>query len=306
MYTKFTGNTLKAPPAIDFISDNGKQFSRKPAFGGGNPSKVTSRDVYDLVIIPAMRYDKITDVLQRERRLIGWIKAQHQRRASLASICVGAFMLAETGLLNGKVATTNWMFADAFRAQFPEVEMQDDKIIIDQDRLYSCGGAFSFTTFVMYLIEKFWGREAALVTSKILMINLHEQPQSAFSIFRLQHDHADDVIGKIQAQIEKNFQRPLSVEAMAGDANMSLRNFIRRFEKATGNTPLEYLQRVRVEAAKKMLEKGKLGIEQVARQCGYEDMNFFRKIFRRHVAMTPQEYQQKYGTHRLKAIVAYS
>ena len=278
MYPVLTGAPFKIPIDIDFVTTPGKP-----------------KDVYDLVIIPAMRFDKIELVINREKRLVKWLQDQYMQGAELASICVGAFLLASTGLLTGKRATTNWLFADLFRKKFPYVELEDDKVIVDQGRLYSCGGAFSFTSFMIYLIEKFCGHEEAITASKILMINVHEQPQSAFSIFKFQHEHADDVIEKSQLFMEKNYRQPLTLEDLAGRSNMSVRNFIRRFEQATTNTPFEYLQRVRIEAAKKFLETRKDGVEQVASRCGYEDVDYFRKIFKRYVSMTPKAYQEKYG-----------
>jgi transcriptional regulator GlxA family with amidase domain len=303
-YPRMTGNELPSPFMIDIVSEEEGRFYRH-AFGSTETKKITNKDVYDLVIVPAMSSDKIEMVVQREGKLIEWMKQQHQRHASLASICVGAFILAETGLLNGKKATTHWMFADMFRKMYPLVLVHDDKIIVDQGRIYTCGGAFSFTTFTLYLIEKFCGHEAAIIASKMLMINMHQVPQQSFSIFQLQHDHADEAIQTIQQFIEKNYEEPVSMEDMASQCNMSVRNFIRRFEQATGNTPLEYLQRVRIEAAKKLLENKNHSIEQVAMQCGYEDMNFFRKIFKRHVAMTPKEYKEKYGKAGLKQVTVY-
>ncbi|MFZ6009337.1 MAG: GlxA family transcriptional regulator [Bacteroidota bacterium] len=290
MYPVLTGTTLKKQIDIDFISRTGETLYRT-AFGKSGSTKLT-KDVYDLVIIPAMRFEKIEHVLTREKLLVQWLKHQHAEGAELASICVGAFLLAETGLLKGKKATTNWLFADRFRKQYPDVELQ---VIVDQGHLYSCGGAFSFTSFMIYLIDKLCGHEEAVIASKILMINVHEQPQLTFSIFQFQHSHADDVIANIQSYIEKNYKQSLTLENLAGKCNMSVRNFMRRFEQATSNTPLEYLQRVRVEAAKKLLENKNESIEQVASRCGYEDIDFFRKIFKRHVAMTPRGYQEKYG-----------
>jgi transcriptional regulator GlxA family with amidase domain len=242
-----------------------------------------------------MRFEKIELVMAREQKIIGWLQDQFAQGAELASICVGAFLLASTGLLTGKKATTNWLFADLFRKHFPYIVLEDDKVIVDQGRLYSCGGAFSFTSFMIYLIEKFCGHEMAITASKILMINVHEQPQSTFSIFRFQHEHPDEEINKAQLYIEKNYKQSLTLEGLAGRSNMSVRNFIRRFEQATTNTPFEYLQRVRIEAAKKILETKKDGVEQVAARCGYEDVDYFRKIFKRYVAMTPKAYQEKYG-----------
>jgi transcriptional regulator GlxA family with amidase domain len=278
MYPVLTGMPLKMPIDVDFISSRSKPTGK-----------------YDLVIIPAMRFDKIETVMAREKVLIKWLRDQYAQGAELASICVGAFLFAATGLLEGKKATTNWLFADLFRKHFPYIVMEDDKVIVDQGRLYSCGGAFSFTSFMIYLIEKFCGHEEAITASKILMINIHDHPQSTFSIFQFQHEHSDDVIGKAQLYIEKNYKQPLTLDDLAGQSNMSIRNFIRRFEQATANTPFEYLQRVRIEAAKKILETKKDGVEQVASRCGYEDVDYFRKIFKRYVDMTPKMYHEKYG-----------
>jgi transcriptional regulator GlxA family with amidase domain len=276
MYPLLTGSPMKTTVEVEFVT--------KPV-----------RKTYDLVIIPAMRFEKIDLVLKRETALIKWLRQQYVQGAELASICVGAFLLAETGLMAGKKITTNWLFADPFRRRFPYVQLEDDKVIVDQGRLYSCGGAFSFTSFMIYLIEKFVGHPESIIASKILMINVHDTPQSSFSIFKFQREHADEPIAAIQLYIEKNFGKALTLELLATRCNMSVRNFIRRFQQATSNTPLEYLQRVRIEAAKKMLENSNAGVVQVAGKCGYEDVDYFRKIFRRHVAMTPKTYQEKYG-----------
>ena len=297
MYPVLTGSSMDKPIQIDFVASSGKILYATPV-GGQKQKKIASKEVYDLVIIPAMRFEKIQPVLEREQTLIKWLHQQYMQGAELASICVGAFMLAATGLLTGKKATTNWLFADQFRKQFPYVDVEDDKVIVDQGRLYSCGGAFSFTSFMIYLIEKFCGHEESIIASKILMINVHDLPQSIFSIFRFQHDHDDEAIANVQLHIEKNFKQSLSLEVLASRCNMSVRNFIRRFEQATTNTPLEYLQRVRIEAAKKMLESKNDGIAQIASRCGYEDVDYFGKIFRRYLAMTPRAYREKYGKNK--------
>jgi transcriptional regulator GlxA family with amidase domain len=293
MYPLVTGTPLKEDIGIDFITAADGRLSRRP-LGGSGVQPVSPRDKYRLIIIPAMRYDKIDEVISREGHLVEWLKQQRHKGADLASICIGAFLLAETGLLNGKKATTNWLFAGQFQRRYPAISVQDDKIIVDEGPVCSCGGAFSFTTFMIYLIEKLIGHQEAVMASKILMINTHEDSQLAFSVFRFQHDHVDDPIKKVQHFIETNYQETIILEKLAVDHHMSVRNFIRRFRQATGNTPLEYLQRVRIEAAKKLLENTRESIEGIALQCGYEDISFFRKVFRRQVDMSPKEYQQKY------------
>ncbi len=289
-----TNTPLKNPVAIDYIRADKKKLFRK-ALETGVEEMLGNEQVYDLVIVPAMRSAKIDNVVTGERQLVDWLNQQHAKNADLASICIGAFLLAETGLLKGKKVTTNIRFADLFRQRYPDVEVQDDKIIIDQGNIYTCGGAFVFTTFMIYLIEKYFGHQEAILVSKVLMINTHQLPQHTFSVFQLQRNHSDEKIVEAQLFIEKNYEHSLSIEGLAGRYYMSNRNFIRRFEGATGNTPLEYLQRVRIEAAKKLLENSNDSIEQIAVKCGYEDIGFFRKIFKRNVALNPKEYQKKYG-----------
>lgn len=298
-YPIVRGKELDADFEIDFITEKRGVFWRKP-FSEKVQHKITKSDTYDLVIIPAMFSNKIEEVVQKEARIIAWLKQQYKANTELASICVGSFLLAATGLLHGKRATTNWMFADLFREKYPEVILEDDKIIVDQGRIYTCGGAFSFTTFIIYLIEKFCGHEVAITASKILMINMHQQPQTSFSIFQFQRDHADEEIARVQQYMEKNYNKAISMTEMAGISNMSPRNLARRFEQATSNTPLEYLQRFRIENAKKLFENKNYGIAQIAMKCGYEDISFFRKVFKRHVGMTPREYKDKYGRGSLK------
>ena len=298
-YPRVTGKQLETEISIDFISEKKNVFYRKP-FNGRELIELSKKDKYDLIIIPAMFSNRIEEVVAKQENLIDWLKKQYKRDTELASICVGSFLLAATGLLNRKRATTNWMFADLFRKKYPEVILEDDKIIVDQGRIYSCGGAFSFTTFMIYLMEKFCGHEVAITASKILMINMHQQSQTSFSIFQFQKDHADDAIEKVQQFMEKNYNKAIIMSEMAATVNMSPRNLIRRFEHATGNTPLEYFQRLRIENAKKLFENRNDGIEQVAMKCGYEDISFFRKVFKRHVGMTPRDYKEKYGRGTVK------
>lgn len=289
-----TDTSIKYHVEVDYIREYQEKLWRK-ALDTGKEEQLTSEQVYDLVIIPAMRSAKIDDVVNRELMLVEWLKQQHAKSAGLASICIGAFLLAETGLLEGKNVTTNVRFAHLFRQRHPEIPVQDDKIIVDNGHVYTCGGAFIFTTFMIYLIEKFFGHEEAVMVSKILMINTHQLPQHTFSVFQLQRNHTDERVMEAQEYIEKNYQDAISIERLAAQYYMSIRNFIRRFEGATGNTPLEYLQRVRIEAAKKLLENSNDSMEHIAMQCGYDDIGFFRKIFKRHVAINPKEYQKKYG-----------
>jgi len=250
---------------------------------------------YDLVIIPAMEFELIEKVLSNEKTMIEWVRRQYDAGSEVASICLGTFILAATGILDGKSATTHWMGVPAFRQLYPQVNLVDDKVIIDEGRIYSCGAAFSFTSLMIYLVEKFCGRDMAIAASKVLMIHVHDSGQNSFAIFDLQRSHNNKSIIGIQDFIEKHYRDELYINKLAEKFNMSNRTLIRRFTESTGNTPLEYIQRVRVEAAKRLLEKSKEGIEQVCIKSGYEDFNFFRKVFRRHTGLSPQEYRRRYA-----------
>jgi transcriptional regulator GlxA family with amidase domain len=256
---------------------------------------IFTKEKYDLVIIPAMAFEYVDKVLKNAQNIIDWIKKQYEEGSEVASICMGTFLLAATGLLNGKKATTHWMGVPLFKKLYPMVKLEDDKVIIDEGRIYSCGAAFSFTSLMVYLVEKFCGHDAALAVSKVFMIQIHISGQNSFAIFELQRSHEDKDIKRIQEFIEKNYHQELYVNKLAEEFNMSNRTFIRRFSIATGNTPLEYIQRVRVEAAKRLLETGKEGVEQVSIRSGYEDYSFFRKLFRRYTGLSPKEYRNKYG-----------
>jgi transcriptional regulator GlxA family with amidase domain len=286
---------------VDIVNSN-KLAAAKPFNMIGNVT-LNNKKKYDLIMVPAMHFDCIVETLQRETEMIKWIQRQYEKGADIASMCLGAFVSASTGLLDGKKATTHWMGAAYFKQLFPKVKLEDDKVIIDEGRIYSSGAAFSFTSLIIYLIEKFCGRDMALAASKVFMIQVHDSSQHSFSIFNLQRSHEDYDIGKVQDYIEKNYDALMTINGLAEKFNMSARTFIRKFTAITGNTPLEYIQRVRVEVAKRFLEKGKLTVEQVCMEVGYGDFGFFRNIFNRLTWITPQEYKKKYGQMFNEAVV---
>lgn len=287
---------------VDIINTPSALASKDVSDVMGNKT-LADNETYDLVIISAMNFNRIQETLQNETAMIEWIAGQHKKGSEIAGICLGTFVLAATGLLDGKRATTHWMGVPYFREFFPNVQLEDDKVIIDEGRIYTCGAAYSFTSLMIYLIEKFSGRDISLAAAKVFMIQVHDAPQHAFSIFNLQHTHSDKDISNVQRFIESNYKDKLGVSDLAGKFNMSQRTFIRKFTDTTGNTPLEYIQRVRVEAAKRLLEKGKLSVEEVCRQAGYEDFNSFRNVFKRFAGITPQEYKRKYGQMFRQAVV---
>ncbi len=287
-------------PRLEVSVIQSNSFTQEKGHSTEFPQVLTNKsidkgEVYDLIIIPAMNFDKINEVIHTEGNTIDWLKWQYAEGAEVASICLGAFLLAATGLLDGKSATTHWIGSPMFRKMYPSVDLLDDKIIVDHNRIYSSGGAFSFTSLMVYFIEKFFDHQAATLISKVFLIHVHDSRQQSYAIMHHQKSHGDKEIAAVQEYIEHSYKEPVTNEQLAASTNMSVRTLMRRFKKATGNTPYEYVQRMRVEAAKKMFENEDAGIEQTALNVGYEDFSAFRKVFKRLTGITPMEYKRKYG-----------
>jgi transcriptional regulator GlxA family with amidase domain len=247
----------------------------------------------DLIIIPALSGD-MEEAISLNKELIPWVQDQYKNGAEVASLCVGAFLLASTGLLNGKSCSTHWMFAPTFRKLFPEVSLADDRVIVDQNGIYSSGGAMAYWNLLLYLVEKYTNKEMAVMASKFFLLNTNLSSQSPFSIFKGQKDHGDCEILEAQVYIEANYQSKITVEDLAGQCNLSRRTFERRFKKATSNTPAEYIQRVKIEAAKSLLESGRKTVNEVMFEVGYADIKAFRDVFKKITGLSPVEYRKKY------------
>ena len=260
------------------------------------PTKTINEiDKTDLIIISPISGDLALEV-QQNMEFVNWIKVQRIKNGTeLASLCKGTFLLAETGLVNGKSCATHWTAHDLFKHKYPEVNLIPEKIICEDNGIFTSGGAYSILNFTLYLIERYFGRETAIWCSKIAEIDFDRKSQSEFIIFNGQKDHSDIAVQKAQEYIENNFQDKLSVEQIADTVNLSRRSFLRRFKKATFNTPLEYIQRVKVEAAKKQLENTTKSILEVMYFIGYNDDKAFRTTFRKYSGLSPKEYQKKYN-----------
>lgn len=248
----------------------------------------------DLIIIPAFDGD-INTAIEKNRDFIPWIVTQHNQGAEVASLCLGAFLLASTGLLNGKKCATHWMATNHFRQLFPEIELVTDKIITDEQGIYSSGGAFSYLNLILYLIEKYAGREMAILCAKIFAIEIERNSQSSFTIFQGQKEHEDEPIKKAQEFIELNFQDKISVDQLASMFALGRRNLERRFKKATANTVVEYIQRVKIEAAKKNFETNRKNVNEVMYDVGYNDNKAFRTTFKKITGLSPIDYRNKYN-----------
>ena len=247
-----------------------------------------------LIVVPSLNHN-YQNVVKANAKLIGWIEKQYRQGAEVAAVCTGAFMLAATGLLDGRSCSTHWSAAESFRMQFPKVNLQPDKLITDEKGIYTNGGAYSFLNLMLYLVEKYYDRQIAILCAKVFQIELDRKSQSAFTIFTGQKLHGDEMVAKAQIHIENNLQEKISTADLSSKFSVGRRNFDRRFIKATGNTPVEYSQRVKVESAKKALETSRKTISEVMHEVGYSDNKAFREVFRKITGMSPIEYKAKYN-----------
>lgn len=248
----------------------------------------------DLIIIPSITHD-FKQLTESNTLLMNWTVEQYKNGAEVASMCTGAFMLASSGLLDGKSCSIHWNSVDKLENLFPKVYVKKDKLITDEYGIYTNGGAYSFLNLLIYLIEKYYDRQTAIYCSKIFQVEIDRETQSAFTIFTGQKSHGDEVVKKAQAYMEDNFYERISVEVLSQKFAVGRRNFDRRFIKATGNTPVEYLQRVKIESAKKAFETTRKTINEVMYEVGYSDVKAFRETFRKITGMSPLKYKNKYN-----------
>ncbi|KAA5548248.1 GlxA family transcriptional regulator [Adhaeribacter rhizoryzae] len=274
-------------------------LTKEVPVAGGLYTVFTDNDISaiaktDLIIIPALD-GEMTKVLENNQAFVPWIVKQYKAGAEVGSLCVGAFLLAATGLVTGRKCATHWMAANDFRKMYPEVQLVEDRIITDEHGIYSSGGAFSYLNLILYIIEKYAGREVAVFMSKAFQIDIERRSQSPFVIFNGQKDHDDELVKKAQEFIENNVQEKITVDQLADNLALSRRNLERRFKKATSNSIVEYVQRVKIEAAKMSLESSRENVNEVMYNVGYTDPKAFRTTFKRITGLSPVQYRSKYN-----------
>lgn len=292
---KKTNKLPVSPYKLDLVGLTNEAITYQGLFSIQPTASIKEIKKTDLIIISPIS-GNLEDGIHKNMEFVHWIRRQRiENGAELASLCKGAFILAETGLLNGKRCSTHWTAHEQFLKKFPQVNLIPEKIICEDNGIYSSGGAYSILNFVLYLIERYFGRETAIWCSKLSEIDFDRMSQSEFIVFSGQKDHSDEPILKAQLHIEKNYDQKLNINKIADMVYLNSRSFLRRFKKATANTPLEYIQRVRIEAAKKRLESSTDTISQVMYGIGYNDEKAFRTIFRKYSGLSPKEYQRKYN-----------
>ena len=248
----------------------------------------------DLIFVPTTGLS-VDDVVERNAEIVPWLQRRSTRGVAIASVCSGVGLVAAAGLLDGKRATTHWGLAERFREKYPRVKWMPE-LMVTEDRGFYCGGGVNASLDLsIYLVEKFCGHDIAMQTAKALLIETPRAWQSGFAIVPLKTDHTDDSIFSAQEWMHKNFAKTFPLEDPARRVGMSVRNFVRRFKQATGDSPLMYLQKLRIAAAKRMLESNHRSMQEISTAVGYQDVAFFRSLFQRHTGVAPSVYRDRFG-----------
>jgi transcriptional regulator GlxA family with amidase domain len=224
-----------------------------------------------------------------------WMAGLHGRGATLCSVCAGAFVLAETGLLQGREATTHWAFAETLAARFPGVQVDADRILIDDGDIITAGGILAWTDLGLTLVERLLGPSVMLATARFFLADPPRRAQQPYAQFVPKLDHGDAAVLPIQHWLQATGAKDHGVPMLAARAGLEERTFLRRFKKATGLRPTEYVQQIRIAKAREALELTRRPIEQVAWQVGYGDPSAFRKLFQRVTGLAPAEYRRRFG-----------
>jgi transcriptional regulator GlxA family with amidase domain len=283
------------PPFFDIQLVTDDRMEPVNIHGIYQTKKMCEADNTDIVLIPAFNSVDMSEAINSNVAFIPWLHKKRQCGAELASFCTGAFLLAASGLLNGKKATTHVMATDSLSANFPAVLLEPEAVLTFDGGIYTSGGATSTFHLLLYIVEKYCGREKAVQAAKMFAIDMDRNKQNYFATFLPAKNHNDDLVNQAQQLMETHYSQAATIDEIIGHLPSSRRNFVRRFKQATGITPIEYLQRTRVEAAKKMLEKTSQSVSEIMYNTGYNDSKAFREVFKKSVGLTPKEYRDKFN-----------
>ncbi len=253
-----------------------------------NPSCALSA----LILPPALSTPVVPE---RGDRLTQWLRDSHAQGVVLGSICAGAFLLAATGLMTGRRMTTHWKYAELLQQHFPDIAVDADRLVIDDGDVISAGGLMSWTDLGLRLVDRLLGPTIMIHTARMLLVDPPGREQRYYSVFSPRLNHGDAAILKVQHWLQATQAKEISLSALALQANLEARTFLRRFQKATGMTSTDYCQRLRVGRARELLQFGNAPVDSVAWEVGYNDAGAFRKVFTRIVGLTPGEYRRRFN-----------
>lgn len=251
-------------------------------------------DHTDLVIVPTAGMD-IPEACKANAGLVDWLASHGNEMLAVAGICTGVSLLAEAGLLDGRRATTHWAVVEQCRARYPKVKWEGERFLTEQDNVFCSGGLYASIDLSLYLVERFAGHEVAVQTAKALLLETPRVWQSSYAAAAPRSLHDDAEIQAAQSWLFEHFREEVQMDGLAAQVGMSPRNFARRFKAAVGESPLAYLHRLRIDAARHYLESENRPVTDIALAVGYEDVAFFRRLFQRHTGVSPRAYRARFG-----------
>lgn len=293
MWNYLTGTPIELEFQVKVASIDGKPIRTRTGLVINPDISLKEASAADIVLVASCGED-IETAIKQNQAAIPWLVKQYEAGALLGSICSGLALLAETGLMDGRKAATHWGMRDEFQQRYPQIEIQGDDLYVDDGDIVTSGGGNAGSDLALHLVEKFCSCEKSKQCANALLLDTNRGSQKPYSGILHHRIHNDDKVQTIQNWLDENFHQEINLDELADNNHMSPRNFKRRFKLASGETPLGYLQKLRVEAAKKLLESSDSAVDQISLQVGYADHNHFRKLFKRHTTLTPSNYRERY------------
>jgi len=279
---------------IELVSERGGIVHSFNGFPIHSQRSIKTKVKYDLIYMPGFLGDLDTLVV-RQKKLVSWIKSQYEKGTIVAAACNGNFFLAEAGILDGKKATTHWSMIETFRKRYPKIILQPERIIVDNGSILSAAGVTAYFNLAIFLIERYASKDLAISCAKVFLVDSGRKIQTPYQMFQIPKNHGDEQIAHLQEWLETNFNNTISLDKLASVASLGKKSLARRFKKETGDTPLIYVQKLRVENAKRLLESKNLSFSEITWKVGYNDVSAFHKVFKSETGLTPIEYRSKFS-----------
>ena len=279
---------------VSIITENGRPANGFSKFPIQAQRSIKTRAEFDLIYIPGF-VGELDDMLFQQKKLIDWVKKQYKRGVTLAAACNGNFLLAETGALDKKKATTHWSLVKTFKERYEKITVEPEKIVIDNGPVLSAAGVTAYFNLAIVLVERYGSKDLALASAKVFLVDSGRKIQTPYQMFHVTKNHGDDEIVQVQEWLEANYNKTVTLEKMTQICNLTKKTLMRRFKGVTGDSPMSYLQKLRVENAKRMLESKKVAFNEITWRVGYNDISSFHKVFKSETGLTPIEYRSKFS-----------
>jgi transcriptional regulator GlxA family with amidase domain len=279
---------------VEIVTETGAAVNGFSRFAIQAQRSIRTKSEFDLIYVPGF-VGNLEDVLTKQIKVIDWLRRQYLKGVIMTAACNGNFLLAETGALDGKRATTHWSLINAFRERYKKVMVEPEKIVIDNGTVLSAAGVTAYFNLAIFLVERYGSKDLALTSAKVFLVDSGRKIQTPYQMFQVTKNHGDEEIVQVQEWLEANYNKAITLERMAEVCNLGKKTLARRFKKVTGETPMLYLQKLRIENAKRMLESKKVTFNEITWKVGYSDISSFHKVFKSETGLTPIEYRSKFS-----------